>query len=83
MIYITGAGNRSFNTGMDLSLVLTGSDQGNLAYVRATAVFLGAPPAADKEEFMTHKAQVFKFFGAFAPEALASLVQRVKLSAHA
>lgn len=50
---------------------------------RATAVFLGAPPAADKEDFMTHKAQVFKFFGAFAPEALAPLVQRLKLSAHA
>ncbi len=50
---------------------------------RATAVCIAAPPAPDKEDFRTHKAQVFTFFGAFAPDALAALVQRVKLPAHA
>jgi hypothetical protein len=50
---------------------------------RATAVCIAAPPAPDKDDFMTHKAQVFKFFDAFAPDTLAALVQRVKLPAHA
>jgi hypothetical protein len=50
---------------------------------RATAVCIAAPPAPDKDDFMTHKAQVFRFFGTFAPESLAQLVERVKLPANA
>ena len=50
---------------------------------RATAVCIAAPPAPDKDDFMTHKAQVFKFLDTFAPDALTALVQRVKLPAHA
>ncbi|HVN27834.1 MAG TPA: toll/interleukin-1 receptor domain-containing protein [Candidatus Binataceae bacterium] len=50
---------------------------------RATAVCIAAPRVPDKDEFMTHKAQVFKFLDAFAPEALNALIQRVKLPAHA
>jgi hypothetical protein len=49
---------------------------------RATAVCIAAPQAPDKDDFMTHKAQVFRFYEPFALEVLAPLIERVKLPAH-
>src|SRR5713101_961703 len=56
---------------------------GRTAPFRATAVCIAAPPARDKDDFMTHRARVIRFSGDFAPEPLASLVEAIRSPANA
>ena len=50
---------------------------------RAKAVCIGEPVGPEKADFMTHKAQIIRFFNGFAPEPLLPLLEAMKSTAHA
>jgi len=56
---------------------------GRTSPFRATAVCIAGPQAPDKDDFMTHKAQVLRFVEGFAVETLAPLVQSLKSGIYA
>jgi len=52
---------------------------GRTAPFRSKAVCIGSPPAPEKSEFMTHKAQVFSFLSGFSSEALKPVLEAFKV----
>ncbi len=54
---------------------------GRTAPFRAKAVFIAAPPAHDKDDFRTQRAEVIRFIDGFTPELVAPLVAAIKSAA--